>query len=182
MTQRSRIQLIEIGVGLLNGVQSVSRFTQAWPLMIDTKQMGTHWEGAEGSEKHQWEWERKKWRLSTRVGGKQGRWTRQIYSAICEFFRVQKRPISDSPNLIGAIWKSHEFSPPPKDGEIALWPSTNGVIPCFLVLPGSELSITQITEYKYFCPLRLAANSSIKVSKMLYHWILLLHPFCFCAT
>jgi len=52
MTPRSRIQLFEIGVGLLNGVQSVSRFTQAWPLMIDTKQMGTHWEVAEGSEKH----------------------------------------------------------------------------------------------------------------------------------
>jgi len=39
---------------------------------------------------------------------------------------------------------------PPKDGEIALWPST---IPSFLILPGSELSITEITVYKYFSPL-----------------------------
>jgi len=41
---------------------------------------------------------------------------------------------------------------PPKNGLIALWPSTNGVIPYFLVLPGSELSITEITEY--FSPLK----------------------------
>jgi len=36
---------------------------------------------------------------------------------------------------------------PPKNGLIALWPSTNGAIPYFLVLPGGELSITEITEY-----------------------------------
>jgi len=40
----------------------------------------------------------------------------------------------------------------PKDGEKALWPSTNGAIPYFLVLPGSEFSITEITEYTYFSP------------------------------
>ena len=39
---------------------------------------------------------------------------------------------------------------PPKNGLIALWPSTNGAIPYFLVLPGSELSITEITGYAYF--------------------------------
>ena len=39
---------------------------------------------------------------------------------------------------------------PPKDGEIALWSTTNGSIPCFLVLPGSESSFTEITEYIYF--------------------------------
>jgi len=33
-----------------------------------------------------------------------------------------------------------------------MWPSTNGAIPYFLVLPGSELSITEITQYKYFSP------------------------------
>jgi len=43
---------------------------------------------------------------------------------------------------------------PPKDGEIALWPSTNGAIPYFSVLPGSELSITEITEYKYLSRLK----------------------------
>ena len=32
--------------------------------------------------------------------------------------------------------------------------STNGVIPYLLVLPGSELSITEITEYTYFSPLK----------------------------
>jgi len=41
---------------------------------------------------------------------------------------------------------------PPKNGLIALWPSTNGANPYFLVLPGSELSITEITEYTYFSP------------------------------
>ena len=43
---------------------------------------------------------------------------------------------------------------PPTNGLIALWPSTNGAIPYFLVLPGSELSITEITEYIYFSPLK----------------------------
>ena len=38
---------------------------------------------------------------------------------------------------------------PPKNGEIALWPSTNGAIPYFLILPGSELSITEIAGYTY---------------------------------
>jgi len=32
-------------------------------------------------------------------------------------------------------------------------PSTNGLIPDFLVLPGSESTITEITEYMYFSPL-----------------------------
>jgi len=41
---------------------------------------------------------------------------------------------------------------PPKDGIIALWPSTNGSI--LLVLPGSESTITEITEYSYFSPLK----------------------------
>jgi len=39
---------------------------------------------------------------------------------------------------------------PPKDGEIALCPSTNGAFVHFLVLPGSLLSISEITEYKHF--------------------------------
>ena len=43
---------------------------------------------------------------------------------------------------------------PPKNGLIALWPSTNGAIPCFLVLPGIELSITEITWYRCFSPLK----------------------------
>ena len=43
---------------------------------------------------------------------------------------------------------------PPKNGLIALWPSTNRAIPYFLVLLGSELSITEITEYTYFSPLK----------------------------
>jgi len=47
-----------------------------------------------------------------------------------------------------------EKSPPPKNGLIALWPSTNGAIPYFLVLPGSELSITEITKYTYFSQIK----------------------------
>ena len=48
----------------------------------------------------------------------------------------------------------HVARMPPKNGLIALWPSTNGAIPYFLVLPGSELSITEIPEYTYFSPLK----------------------------
>jgi len=64
--------------------------------------------------------------------------------------------------------------------EIALWPST---ILNFLVLPGSELSITEITEYKYFSPSKpLVVNEDVKVSKILWDWFLLLNQFCFCET
>ena len=52
----------------------------------------------------------------------------------------------------------------------------------FLVLPGSESTITEITEYMYFSPLKPCVNLNIKVSKILYQWILLLNPFCFCET
>jgi len=38
--------------------------------------------------------------------------------------------------------------------EIALWSFTNGAIVHFLVLPGSLLSITEITEYKYYSLLK----------------------------
>jgi len=41
---------------------------------------------------------------------------------------------------------------PPKNGLIALWPSTNGAIPYFLLLLSSELSISEITEYTYLGP------------------------------
>ena len=41
---------------------------------------------------------------------------------------------------------------PPKDGEIALWPSTNGRIADFFVLPGSLSIFTEITKHKYFVP------------------------------
>jgi len=71
---------------------------------------------------------------------------------------------------------------PPKDGEIALWPSTKGAIPYFLVLLGSELSITEITKYRYFSHQSLAVNLNMKVSKVLYHWILSLNHFSFCET
>jgi len=39
---------------------------------------------------------------------------------------------------------------PPKNGEIALRPPTNGSIPDILVLAGSESTITEITKYKLF--------------------------------
>jgi len=38
---------------------------------------------------------------------------------------------------------------PPKNGLIALWPSTNEAIPHIFALPGSEFSITEITKYTY---------------------------------
>jgi len=70
---------------------------------------------------------------------------------------------------------------PPKNGLIALWPSTNGAIPYFFVLPGSGLSITEITQYTYFSPLQ-PSREFIKVSKILYQWILLLNQFCLGET
>ena len=51
---------------------------------------------------------------------------------------------------------------PPKNGEIALLPSTNGAIPYFLVLPGSELSISETTEYKYFSPFKPSREFAYK--------------------
>jgi len=61
---------------------------------------------------------------------------------------------------------------PPKNGEFALWPSTNGAIVHFLVLPRSLLSINKFTEYRYFSPSKpIYQLKYIKVSKMLYHWI-----------
>ena len=42
----------------------------------------------------------------------------------------------------------------PKMREIPLWSSTNGAIAYFLILPGSLLSITNITAYICFSPLK----------------------------
>jgi len=52
----------------------------------------------------------------------------------------------------------------------------------FLVLPGSESTITEITEYIYFSPSKLRRDLNTRVSKILYQWILSLNPFCFCET
>ena len=38
----------------------------------------------------------------------------------------------------------------------------------FLLLPGNESTITEITEYIYFSPLKPVRESDIKVSKILY--------------
>jgi len=48
----------------------------------------------------------------------------------------------------------------PKNGLFALWPSTNGAFPYFLVLPDCELSILENTEYIYFIPLNLSRELS----------------------
>jgi len=64
-----------------------------------------------------------------------------------------------STGLLVGLWKVHLSGSVNcwfllKNGEIALWPSTNGAIAYFLKLPGSLLSITEITEYKYLIPLK----------------------------
>ena len=51
---------------------------------------------------------------------------------------------------------------PLKNGLIALWPSKNGAFSYFLVLPGSELSIAEITEYTYFSPLKTCREFKYK--------------------
>jgi len=58
------------------------------------------------------------------------------------------------------VWMEKKTSVPPKNGLIT--PSTNGAIPYFLVLPGSELSITEITVYTYFSPLETSREFTHK--------------------
>ena len=53
---------------------------------------------------------------------------------------------------------------PPKDGITV----HERVDSRFLVLPGSETTIPEITEYVYFSPLRPFNEFDIKVSKILY--------------
>jgi len=64
--------------------------------------------------------------------------------------------------------------------QIALSSSTNRAIPYFLVLPGRKLSITEITEYKYFSLSKPSLELKYKESKILYNWFILLKPFYFC--
>ena len=74
---------------------------------------------------------------------------------ICDFFdfRTAELAVTFS-NAVSKLKGQSSNISPPKNGLIALWPSTNGAIPYFLVLPGSELSITEITEHTYFSPLK----------------------------
>jgi len=51
---------------------------------------------------------------------------------------------------------------PPKVREIAPWPCTNLSIHDALVLAGSESTITEITEYKYFSPLKTGREFKYK--------------------
>jgi len=44
------------------------------------------------------------------------------------------------------------------------------------------LSITEITEYIHFCLIETLAGFNIKVTKILYHWSLLMDQFRFCET
>ena len=71
---------------------------------------------------------------------------------------------------------------PSKDGLIALWPSTNGSIPDFQYCPVVNWQLLRLLSTYILVYQRLAVNLNIKVSKILYQWILLLNPFCFCGT
>jgi len=59
-------------------------------------------------------------------------------------------------------------------GEIALWSSTNGAIVHSLVLPGSLLSITEITEYKYFGQLKPIRESKYKGERNIVPLVLII--------
>ena len=63
--------------------------------------------------------------------------------------RGRLKRVSHTEDMDSRETKDIDSGEPPKDGEIALSPSTNGAISCFLVLPSSELPSTEITEYKY---------------------------------
>ena len=68
--------------------------------------------------------------------------------------------------------------------DIALWPSTNMSIAMILVLAGSRSTVTEITWYIYFCPLKssceLRNKSELQSESILYHWTLSLDSFRFC--
>jgi len=68
---------------------------------------------------------------------------------------------------------------PPKMREIALWSSTNGAIVQFLVLPGSLLSVTEITECKYFSPLKPIRELKYKNQKNIVPLVLIIEPILF---
>ena len=71
---------------------------------------------------------------------------------------------------------------PPIMQEIAPWSSTNGAIADFLVLPGSLLSITEITEWKYFSPLKPIRELKYESEQNIVPLVLIIDPFCFCET
>ena len=52
------------------------------------------------------------------------------------------------------LWGTLKCVCPPENGEITLWPSTNGAIAYFLVLSDGLLIITEITENNFFSPLK----------------------------
>ena len=64
---------------------------------------------------------------------------------------------------------------PPKNGLIALWPSTNH----FLVLPGSLLSITEITEYRYLSLLKPIRELRYKSEQNIVPMGLIIEPILF---
>jgi len=63
---------------------------------------------------------------------------------------------------------------PHKMREIALWPSTNLLIPDILVLTGSESTITEITVYRdtSCCLIKPSTELKYEMSRILYHWLL----------
>jgi len=61
--------------------------------------------------------------------------------------------------------------------------ATNMSIVHFLQLPGSQFSFAEITEYIYFSLIySLGELQYIKLSNMLYHWLLSMVSFRFCET
>ena len=65
----------------------------------------------------------------------------------------REKPVSSTSfgrvSLFRVFWRNLPWGNwyPPKNGEIALWPSTNESIPYIVVLAGSASSFTEITEY-----------------------------------
>jgi len=60
--------------------------------------------------------------------------------------------------------------------EIALWPFANGAIPYFIVLPGNKLSITEITDYKYFGLLKPSREFRFKSELNIVTLVLIIEP------
>ena len=71
---------------------------------------------------------------------------------------------------------------PPKNGKIALWPSTNLSIVHLLVLAGSLLIFTEIGEYKFISLVKARPQFQSKSVYSIVSWQLLLYSFGLCKT
>jgi len=94
------------------------------------------------------------------------------------------RPKSKSFVCLFVCWNKtrKNYTPPkgpPKDGQIALWSATNGSIPDFKYCQVVNWSLLRLLSTYILVSYWRQLNLDIKVTKIFYHWILLLDWFRF---